>query len=164
MSAFKPERQHYDGAFCTADTFRHITSDKGAIQHLRHIAYGLKKNAFYAVALHLLPEQGFTTNEVRWQGTRGRLKIETRMKTLEVNRKRRYELLEVQLNINKNGKKEYYVSSYKLRTYTLRQLKTILHVAGVFRITKVYNHDYTMANSIQLTPDSEDVVLVLKRQ
>ena len=54
MSTFEVENK-YDGIYCTVDTFRHLLTEKKAIQHLENVSFALKKNGIYILGLHIIP-------------------------------------------------------------------------------------------------------------
>lgn len=163
MADFAIPAPAFDGAFCTVDTFRHLLSENTAISHLRSVARHLRNNALYVLGLHLLPDSGVNNQFARWQHARGRLSVTTTMRVLDIDRRRREESIQMSLQIKTPRRRERYQSSYKLRTYSLRQFHRLLAAAGVFRIRACYDHDYDLERP--LTPDkySEDVVFLLEK-
>lgn len=156
-------QEKFDGAFCTVDTFRHLLSEEAAISHLVRVAAHLRNNATYVLAMHLLPEQGVTTREVRWQHARGRLRVKTTMTVLGVDETRREENIRITLQASTPKTVKKYRSEYSLRTYTLRQFRDLLDRAGVFEIGACYDHDYDLAKPQSPDPGSEDIVFLLRK-
>lgn len=164
MADFRISGSRCDGAYCTVDTFRHLLSERQAIRHLQCVARALRRNSVYVLGLHLLPEQGFSDEIVRWSGQRGKLTVKTSMRMVDLNRRARRETLKVNLKINKNGKRYNYQSVYSLRTYTLNQFYRCLKQTNAFRIKEVYDHSYDTDSPIDLTAASEDVVFLLQKK
>jgi len=164
MAGFSLGKKHFDGAYCTVDTFRHLLSEKQSISHLRCVAQHLKRNGKYILGLHLLPDRGFDMETVRWESARGRLRVHTTMTVLDVNRKRREETLRINLKVGSGSGTRRYRSEYKLRTYTPGQFLDLLGKSGCFDIKAVYDHSYNPEFSVTLDNNSEDVVLILGKK
>jgi SAM-dependent methyltransferase len=164
MTNFNSKRKKYDAAYCTVDTFRHLLSEKQAVQHLLNIAKSLKKNGIYILGLHLIPEQGISDKITRWTAKRGRLTVKTTMKMLKLDKDKRTETLQVILNPKTKKKNEKYESIYKLRTYTLKQFHKLLSNTDVFDVVSSYDHFYDLSKPITLNARSDYGVFVLQRK
>jgi hypothetical protein len=159
MADFAIRGPKFDGAYCTVDTFRHLLTEEQAVSHLQHIARHLKENAIYVLGLHLLPSSGFTKKVHRWQGNRGKLTVHSCITVLDVDRRKREEILHYTLRV-RNKK---YRSIYRLRTYTFTQFQNLLRKAGCFKIMSVHDLDYDLNKLKQINNDSEDIVCILKK-
>ena len=163
MTDIKPYRHKYDGAYCTVDTFRHLLTGNEARAHLDQMAEILKKGAIYVLGLHLLPASGITSSVVRWKNARGRLNVHTTMTVLDIDRKRRKETLSVSLRVHSGNSKHKIRSVYKLRTYTLRQLRSLIRRTGRFDILSTYDNLYDLNRPITPDNSTEDIILLLRK-
>lgn len=159
MAEFAISGPVYNGAYCTVDTFRHLPTDRDAVNHLQSIARHLKNNGIYVLGLHLLPDKGVSRKIHRWQGNRGRLTVRSSITVLGINRDDREETLCYQLRTNEKK----YSSVYKLRTYTSRQFMELLEKAGCFIIMSIYDLNYDMNKTILINGKSEDIVCILRK-
>jgi SAM-dependent methyltransferase len=164
MANFNMKGKKYDAAYCTVDTFRHLLSEKQAVQHLLNISKSLKKKGIYILGLHLIPEQGVTDKITRWTAKRGRLTVKTSMEMLALDKKNRTETLKVTLNSKTKNKNEKYESIYKLRTYTLKQFNKLLSNTNTFEVVSSYDHFYDLSNPITLNARSDYGVFVLRKK
>jgi len=164
MASFKNQGKKYDAAYCTVDTFRHLTSSKLATQHLVRVANSLKKNGLYVLGLHLIPEHGVITKTTNWTAKRGRLTVKTSMKFLKLDKINRTETLKVTLKSKTDKQSQQYESIYKLRTYTLKQFNSLLIKTNVFEIMETYDHYYDLSKPIRLDNRSDYAVFVLRKK
>lgn len=153
----------FDGAFCTVDTFRHLLTEKAALQHLQLMGKALRKHAVYVLGMHLLTDRQFSSRVIRWTHRRGGLTVKTSMSLQELNRQRRRETLKVVLQPVTTANKGRHTSVYDLRTYTLEQFKSLLKKTGMFRIHAVYDEYYAVNQPIKLNNRTEYAVFVLQR-
>ena len=164
MANFTSKRKKYDAAYCTVDTFRHLLSEKQAVQHLLNISKSLKKKGIYILGLHLIPEQRVSDKITRWTAKRGRLTVKTTMEMLKLDKKNRTEKLKVILNPKTEYINEKYESIYKLRTYTLKQFHKLLTTTNVFEVVNSYDHFYDLSKPITLNERSDYGVFVLRNK
>ena len=153
----------YDGVYCTVDTFRHLLTDRDAIGHLQSINRLLTGNGIYILGLHVLPARGIPITAYRWKGARGRLQVFTTIKVLDVDVRRREETLSYILRVVKPSAVRTCKSIYKLRTYNLDQIKSIVS-AGGFEIGAAYDVDDGYAGPVSPGPDSENLAFVLRKR
>ena len=157
-------QKKYDGIYCTVDTFRHILTEKSAIQHLENITKVLKKNGIYILGLHLIPKEKKIDKVIKWTSKRGRLTVKTIMSMIKLDKKKRRETLEVQLKIKRDKSTESYISKYSLRTYTLEQLLRTLDKIIDLEIINIYDEYYDISNPITLNSNSDYAVLLLRKK
>ena len=164
MSHFNVKEKHYDAAFCTVDTFRHLLTEAEAEQHLLNVAKSLKNGAFYVLGLHLIPEKGRVRNSViRWTNRRGKLTVKTSMTMIDTDKKKRTETLKVVLKPQSIKNNEQHTSVYQLRTYTLKQLMKLIEKTAVFSIENAYDEYYDLSKPITLNAKSQYAVLILRK-
>ncbi len=163
MANFKINGKKFDAAFCTVDTFRHLLNERQAENHLVQVANSLKKNGIYILGLHLLNDSKVNNKVIRWTNRRGGLTVKTSMTMLELDRKKRREILKVVLSPSTSVKKENHTSIYPLRTYTLKQLNRLLEKSGVFKIIEVFDEYYDIEKPVVLGSSSDYAVFILKK-
>ncbi len=163
MVNFPIKPAKFDGAYCTVDTFRHLLSEKHAVQHLKNVAKGLKKNAIYVIGLHLYPKQGITNKLSRWTSRRGQLTVKTSMTLIGQDRKKRTETLSVILKADTKTQSNQYESVYKLRTYTLNELYKLVSKTKVFEIESIFDYDYDLSRPVVLDEKSDYGVFILRK-
>ena len=163
MSAFKLSKK-YDAAFCTVDTFRHLLSEKQAFSHLRCMAKALKNGAVYIIGMHLVTENNPGVVTTRWVHRRGQLTVKTIMKALGYKKKKRRETLEVIIKPEtKQRKLESHQSIYDLRTYTLKQFRSLISKSKQFTILEAYDEYYDYNHPIKLSDKTDYAVFILQR-
>lgn len=153
----------FEGAYCTVDTFRHLLTDQDAVSHLRLVNRSLTVNGFYILGLHLLPRRGVIDKSFHWQGRRGKLQVDTTIKVLNVDTRKREETLAYILRVRKPSISHTYRSIYKLRTYSLDLFKRIVNSGG-FEIREVYDVDGGFTGPVTPGPDSENLAFVLSKK
>lgn len=164
MTNFQVKAKHYDAAFCTVDTFRHLLTEKQAEQHLKNVAKAIKKNGIYVLGLHLIPERNRLRNSViRWTNRRGGLTVKTSMAMIGTDKRKRTETLKVVLKPMTKNRRDKYTSIYQLRTYTLKQLMRLLEKTSVFSVENVYDEYYDLDRPISLNSRSQYAVLILRK-
>ena len=71
-------------------------------------------------------------------------------------------MIEVSIVAETPKKRYKIVDRFPFRIYTAKQFNDLLAAVNRFVILETYSFDYDVANPIQVTADSEDVVYVLK--
>ena len=78
MTDFRLPRK-IDAAFNMINSFRHLTTEQAAHDHLACMARCLRRGGIYVLGLHLTPTVGDACEEESWSAQRGNLCINTRM-------------------------------------------------------------------------------------
>jgi len=156
----------FDSAFCTFNTFRHLTREQDALAHLRSVADHLRPGGLYILGFHLIPLDADPECIERWTASHGGTKVHVTLKVIDFDRQRRQEMLRVSVKAEKrSGKIERIRSEFPLRIYTPIQGKNLLKkVAGVFEIAGIYDFDYDIDQPRELDDDLTDAVFVLRRR
>ncbi|MGI9471905.1 MAG: class I SAM-dependent methyltransferase [Rubripirellula sp.] len=157
--------QPFDAAFCTFNTFRHLTAEKDAIAHLRNVATHLRSGGIYILGFHLIPMDADPECTERWKASHGGTVVNVTLKVIDFNRKTRQEMLRVSVKAQKrSGKVERIRSEFPLRIYTPAQAKQLLRkVDDVFEIAGIYDFDYDIDETRVFDNDLTDALFVLKR-
>jgi SAM-dependent methyltransferase len=156
----------FDSAFCTFNTFRHLTEETAALNHLRNVAAHLRPGGLYILGLHLIPMDADPECTERWKAKHGGTTVNVTLKVMDFNRKTRTEMLRVSVKAEKrSGKIERIRSEFPLRIYTPTQAKRLLaKVADVYDIAGIYDFDYDIDEDRKFDNDLTDALFVLKRK
>ena len=157
--------QPFDAAFCTFNTFRHLTNEEDAIAHLRNVAEHLRSGGIYILGLHLIPLDADPECTERWKASHGGTVVNVTLKVIDFDRKSRKEMLRVSVKAQKrSGKVERIRSEFPLRIYTPAQAKRLLgKVDDLYEIAGIYDFDYDIEEERDFDNDLTDAVFVLRR-
>jgi SAM-dependent methyltransferase len=159
-------KRKFDSAFCTFNTFRHLTEEADAIAHLRSVADNLRPGGLYILGMHLIPMDADPECIERWQASHGGTKVNVTLRVIDFDRKTRKEMLRVSVKAQKrSGKIERIRSEFPLRIYTPAQAKRLLRkVSDVLEIRGIYDFDYDIDEEREFDNDLTDALFVLKRR
>jgi SAM-dependent methyltransferase len=159
-------KQPFDAAFCTFNTFRHLTDEQAAIEHLRNVASHLRTGGLYILGFHLIPLDADPECTERWKAKHGGTTVHVTLKVIDFDRKIRREMLRVSVKAEKkSGEIERIRSEFPLRIYTPVQARNLLRkVADVFDIAGIYDFDYDIDEEREFDNDLTDALFVLKRR
>lgn len=158
--------QEFDAAFCTFNTFRHLTDKQDAISHLRSVADNLRDGGIYILGLHLIPKDADPNCTEKWKASDADVKLKAKLKVIDFNRKTRQEQLRVTIKAKRSdGEVHRLESEFPLRIYTPKQAKKLLaKVNDVFEIAGIYDFDYDIEEDREFDNDLTDAVFVLRRR
>lgn len=162
MSDFTVRRK-FDAAFNTINSFRHLGTEKAAVDHLKCMASALKKGGIYILGIHLEPTKGQRMEEESWSARRGNLAINSYMWSKGIDRSRRMELLGITLDIYTPTQHKRIVDHMEYRTYRHAQFKSLLKKVPELQVAEVYDFEYDINKPHQITTSSEDVVFILQK-
>jgi SAM-dependent methyltransferase len=153
-----------DAAFNTINSFRHLLSEEQAASHLRCIAAALRPGGIYVLGLHLTPTEGTPLEEETWSARRGHLGINTHLKTFDLDLRRRTERCTMTMDVYTPTRTFQIVDELIFRTYTRQQLTKLLTTITELELTNIFDFTYNINDPIEIRPDTQDVVLILKRR
>ena len=153
-----------DAAFNTINSFRHLLSEQQAVAHLRCIAAALRKGGIYVLGLHLTPTKGTPLAEESWSARRGHLGINTHLKTFDLDLRRRTERCMMTMDVYTPTRQFQIVDQLVFRTYTRGQLLSLLRTIPELELAGVFDFQYRIEEPIEIDAETQDVVLVLRRQ
>lgn len=153
-----------DAAFNTINSFRHLGSQQQARDHLQCVADSLRPGGLYVLGLHLTPTAVEPIQEESWSAQRGNLAVLSRMWVIDCNLRRRCETVGVSFDIYTPSKQFRIEDEIAFRTYTYRQMHTLLAEIADFEVTAVYDFGYDVENPIEIDAQTEDVVYILKKR
>lgn len=156
--------QPVDAAFNTINSFRHLVTESQAQSHLHSMALALRPGGIYVLGLHLTPTRGEPIQDESWSARRGNLTVLSRLWVIEHNSRKRQELVGMSYDIYTPTRQFRIVDQTGFRTYTARQMKTLLDGVPEFEVTSVYDFGYDLHQPISIDARSEDVVYVLQKR
>ncbi len=162
MTDFRMRRKA-DAAFNMINSFRHLSSEKGAVDHLRCMAGALAKGGLYVLGLHLTPTKGERMEEESWSARRGNLAVVSHLWTEEIDFRRRQERVGMSYDIYTPTRQFRLTSEVFFRTYKWPQFRQLLSKVPEFEIAEVYDFAYDIERPVKIDAKTEDVVFVLRK-
>lgn len=163
MTDFRVKKK-FDAAFNTINSFRHIPDEKGAVGHLKCVAEALNKGGVYVLGLQLTPTVGPRIEEESWSARRGNLCVISRMWSIELDSKSRNEHLGMTFDIHTPTKQFRLEDRMDYRTYTRKQFDALLKKVPELAVEAVYDFHYDIDDPVEITPETEDVVFILRKR
>ena len=152
-----------DAAFNMIGSFRHLVDGRAAESHLRCTAKYLAKGGLYVLGFHLTPTVGQPMEEESWSARRGHLCVNTHMWTVDRNLRRRQERLGMTCDVYTPTKTFRLNEEILFRTYTRAQFDRLLAAIPELEIAAVFDFTYQFEKPIQISPETEDAVFVLRK-
>jgi len=162
MADFRLDRP-VDAAFNTINSFRHLTSESAALGHLQCMAAALRPGGLYILGFHLTPTRGEPIDKESWSARRGNLTVLSRLWVMERNLRKRQEMIGMSYDIYTPTRQFRILDHCPFRTYTARQLRKLLRGVPEFDVTSIHDFGYDIDQPIEIDPQSEDIVLILKK-
>lgn len=163
MSRFRLKRK-VDAAFNTINSFRHLSSEQQAVDHLQCVAQALRKGGLYLLGLHLTPAAGEPmADEESWAARRGHLSVLSHMWTIETNRRRRQETVGMSFDVYTPTDTFRLENQVDFRTYTATQMADLIGKVPELQVVETYDFAYRIDQPIDVDATVEDVVYVLQR-
>jgi len=163
MCDFQTDRP-VDGAFNTINSFRHLATQQQARDHLQCVAKTLRPGGLYVLGLHLTPTAVEPIQEESWSARRGNLAVMSRMWVIDLNLKKRCETVGVTFDVYTPSRQFRIEDEISFRTYTFRQMASLLAGIAEFELTAVYDFGYDVDNPIKVDAQTEDVVYILRKR
>ncbi|HTN75287.1 MAG TPA: class I SAM-dependent methyltransferase [Pirellulaceae bacterium] len=153
-----------DAAFCTFNTFRHLTTEAAALAHLRSVAQAVRRGGIYILGFHLLPLDADEECIERWSAQRGQTKVVFTLRVLETNRRARLEKLRVTMLVRSPAKTLRLATEFPLRMYTAAQIRSLLRKVPEWELCDVFDFWYEIDEPLMLDDELSDTVFVLRRR
>ena len=153
-----------DLAHCLVNTFRHLTSEQVARQHLQCVAAALKQGGLYVLGFHLLPPDAEEFDCERWTIRRGATRVTTTIRVLEFSRRQRIETVRFSLKVTTPRRIVRLATDHRLRIYRADQFRRLLRSVPEFELLGVYDFCYELSNPVPLNDDLGDAVFILRRR
>ncbi len=156
--------QPVDAAFNTINSFRHLATEAAAHSHLQCVANTLRPGGIYVLGLHLTPSEGEPSEDESWAARRGNLSVLSRIWVIEQNQRKRQETVGMSYDVYTPTRQFRIVDQSCFRTYTARQMQSLLKSIPEIEVTAVYDFSYDLDQPIIIDALSEDVVFILQKQ
>lgn len=155
-----------DAAFCTFNTFRHLTSAEGAERHLRNVARSVRPDGIYVLGFHCLPMDVDPDSTERWTANHGGTRVSVTFQVTDFHRRQRLEDIRVSIKATRaSGKMTRIRSEFSLRIYTPNQAKALLRdVSDVWELVAIHDFDYDIDTRRRVDRELIDAVFVLRRR
>ncbi len=154
----------FDAAFCTFNTFRHLTDEASAVSHLRSVAAHLRTGGLYLLGLHILPLDVEESCVERWTARHGTTTVHVTLRVLEFLRRKRLEQIRVTITAKRPNDTIRLCTEFPLRLYTVPQIVKTLRSAPEFEIVSIHDFNYEIDEPVELNADSVDTLFVLRKR
>mgnify|MGYP005837046579 CR=1 FL=1 len=152
-----------DAAYNAINSFRHVAEERGAVGHFRCMAEAVAPGGIYVIGLHLTPNRPPQCTEEAWVARRGMLQVNSLMRSLSLDRRKRRERVRLQFDVYTPRQCFRIVDEFDFRTYTAEQFCGLLRKTGGWEIAAVHDFRYDIDDVIPLDDYTEDAVFVLRR-
>ncbi len=157
-----------DAAFCTFNSFRHLTTEQTARRHLECVAESLRPGGIYILGFHLLPLDADEESTERWTERQGDTQVTVTFRAMEADRRSRIERIRVSLLV-REGRGERMKTirlrdEFPLRIYTASQFRRLLRSVPAFELCDVYDFWYEIDHPVKFDDDSADSVFILRKR
>ena len=153
-----------DLAHCLVNTFRHLTSEQSALDHLRCVAAALKPNGFYVLGFHLLPPDAAEIDCERWTIQHRKTRVTTTIRVLDFSRQTRIETVRFSLKVTTPTRIIRTSTDHRLRIYRADQFRKLLRSVREFQLLGVYDFCYDLSEPFRFTDELGDAVFVLRKK
>ena len=163
MADFTVHRK-VDAAFNTINSFRHLPTERAARSHLRCVAAALARGGLYVLGLHLTPTEGSATEDEGWSARRGHLSVNSYMWCKRRDMAARDEHLGMTFDVYTPTRSFRIEDEMHYRIYTARHIRRLLKSVPELEVVATYDFSYDVTEPIEIEPDTEDVVFVLRKR
>lgn len=151
-------------AHCLVNTFRHLTSESAARQHLECVAANLRSGGVYLLGFHLLPPDTDEEDCERWTIHHRQTRITTTVRVLNFSRRKRIETVRFSLKVTTPRKVVRLSTDHQLRIYRADQFRTLLKSVPSLKLLDVFDFCYDLTEPLRLDDQLGDAVFVLQKQ
>lgn len=163
MSDFRVKRK-YDIAFNTINSFRHLSSEKAAVEHLNCMSKAIRVGGLYLLGVHLSPTTVPPSETESWAARRGHLSVNTHMWTVERNKRKRVERFGIRFDVHCPTRSFRIEDELVLRSYTAKQMNRLFESCPEWEVAGTYDFGYEVNDPIEVDGTCEDVVFALRRK
>lgn len=153
-----------DAAFNMINSFRHLLTHEQALAHLQCMAQAIKSGGLYLLGIHLTPTTVDPTKSESWSAQRGHLCIITELHCTERNVQQRTEQFTMTYEVYTPTRQRKMQDIIFFRTYTASQFLELMREVPEWKILATFDFRYDLKQPIEVGPENEDVVYVLKRR
>lgn len=153
-----------DAAFCTFNSFRHLTTARDAQRHLETVAAALRPGGLYILGFHIIPLDAEENCIERWRASHAGTTVSVTLKVIDFDRRRRQEQIRVSLLARSRNRTVRCRTEYPQRLYTAAQVRKLFAGVPALEIAGIYDFDYSIDHPRALDDDLTDAVFVLRRR
>jgi len=157
-------RGRFDFAHCLVNSFKYMTSEAAAREHLQAVAQHLVPGGIYVLGFHLSEYDDDQISRERWVGERRGVHVVCNIQSWPPDRRRRLERVRSRLVVNGRGPERRYETSWQFRTYDARQFRALVRAVPDFEHVATFDFDYDLNAPGELGGDRLDVIAVLRKR
>lgn len=154
---------HFDLAHCLVSSFRYLLCEDDARAHLEHVARALRPGGLYVLGVHITDYEHDSISRERWVASRGDVHVVCNIQSWPANRRTRQARMRSRLTVSHQGETTRYETSWRFRTYGVRQLRGLLARVPALEHIATYDFDYDLDRPRRLGAERLDQVLILRR-
>ncbi len=153
-----------DAAFCMINTFRHLTTDEMAYNHLQCVADALKPGGLYILAFHLIPHGVEESCIERWRGEKGKTKVTFTLTFDQMNRRKRVEKMSISMLARTPKGPIRCRAEYPMRLYTAKQWQELYEQVTDLELIEIFDFEYDLDITRELDKELADAVFVFRKK
>lgn len=157
-------RSPVDAAYCTFNTFRHLTDEGSARQHLQSVAAALHPGGIYLLGFHLLPLDVDEECTERWTAKRGKTQVTGTLRVLSADRRTRLEQIRLSMLVRRPRSEIRVRTEFALRMYTASQFRRSLKSVPEFELCETFDFWYDLDDPRPFDDELTDAVFVLRKR
>lgn len=154
----------FDAAFCTFNTFRHLTDEASAVSHLRSVAKHLRPGGLYILGFHIIPLDVEETCIERWTAKHAQTTVHVTLRVTEFIRRKRIEQIRVTVTAKRPNDTLKLRTEFPLRLYTASQAMKTLNSVPEFEIASIHDFNYEIDEPVELNDESVDTIFILRKK
>jgi SAM-dependent methyltransferase len=154
----------FDAAFCTFNTFRHLTDEASAVSHLKSVAKHLRPGGLYILGFHILPPDVSESCIERWTAKHSQTTVHVTLRVTEFMRRQRLEQIRVTVTAKRPNDTIKLLTEFPLRLYTAPQALKTLKSVPEFEIASIHDFNYEIDEPVEVNGDSVDTIFILRKK
>jgi SAM-dependent methyltransferase len=154
----------FDAAFCTFNTFRHLTDEASAVSHLKSVAKHLRPGGLYILGFHILPPDVSESCIERWTAKHAGTTVHVTLRVTEFMRRQRLEQIRVTVTAKRPNDTIKLLTEFPLRLYTAPQALKTLKSVPEFEIASIHDFNYEIDEPVEVNGDSVDTIFILRKK
>jgi len=156
--------EQFDAAFCTFNTFRHLTDEASAVSHLRSVAQHLRPGGLYILGFHIIPLDVVESCIERWTAKHSSTTVHVTLRVIEFMRRKRLEQIRVTVTAKRPNNTIRLRTEFPLRLYTAPQALKTLASVDEFEIVSIHDFNYEIDEPVEVNEDSVDTIFILRKK
>jgi SAM-dependent methyltransferase len=158
-----PKGARYDVAHCFVSTFKYVDTEAGAVRSLRRMAAALRPGGLLLLGLHLTDYRNSPPDHERWIGRQPGIRVVSDTWSAPADRRSRIEAMRTRMRITEKGRTRVEETLWDFRTYSPRELKSLLAKAPSLRLVACHDFHYDLSSTRKIDLAYSDVLLVLRK-